>query len=328
MHLRCVAFDSSRSGQWDDLVGESATGTFLHTRRFLSYHGDRFDDRSLLLLDERDRPVAAFPAALDPVDPDVVVSHPGITYGGLVHGRTLRGDGVLAAIDAILDHYRALGLRALRYKAVPAMYHRWPAQDDLYALYRWHARLIRRDLSATIDLAHPQSVSERRRRGARRARAERVEIVRGLEHLEGFWAVLGQVLSARHGARPVHTLHEICLLTARFPREIDFIGAACGTQLLAGALLFRTETVCHAQYIASSDAGNAVGALDLVFEAAVEEARQLGAGWFDFGISTEAQGRVLNSGLHEFKTGFGAGALTYDFYELALQSPCSSEPVI
>lgn len=328
MHLRCLAFDPARCGEWDGLVGDSASGTFLHTRRFLSYHGDRFEDRSLILVDDRDRLVAVFPAALNPADPDVVVSHPGITYGGIVHGRALRGDGVLAALDAILDHYRVLGLRTLRYKAVPAMYHRWPAQDDLYALFRRQARLVRRDLSATVDLVRPLPVSERRRRGARRARTQGAEIVHGMEHTRAFWAVLEQVLSARHGARPVHTLDEIRLLAARFPREIDFIGAARGTTLLAGTVLFRTDTVCHAQYIASNDAGNAIGALDLVFEAAVEKARQLGSLWFDFGISTEAQGTLLNSGLHEFKTGFGAGALTYDFYDLALRSPRSSEPVI
>ncbi len=328
MHLRCITFDPGRTDDWDELVAAGANGTFLHTRRFLSYHGDRFEDRSLILIDDRERPVAVFPAALDPANADIVISHPGITYGGLVHGRAVRGDGVLSALDAILNHYRAHGLHALRYKAVPAMYHRWPAQDDLYALFRRHARLYRRDLSATVDLACPQPFSQRRRRGAKRARSEDVAIVHGLEHLSAFWTVLEQVLCARHGVCPVHDLAEIRLLAARFPRQIEFIGAARGAELLAGAVLFRTETVCHAQYIAAGEAGSALGALDLVFETAIDQARQCGLRWFDFGISTESQGTVLNSGLHEFKTGFGAGATTYDFYELPLQSTGSSGPPI
>jgi hypothetical protein len=36
---------------WDKLVVESWNGTFLHQRRFLSYHGDRFQDLSLIIED-------------------------------------------------------------------------------------------------------------------------------------------------------------------------------------------------------------------------------------------------------------------------------------
>ncbi len=58
--------------------------TFLHTRRFLAYHQDRFKDVSLLLANDKGI-VGLFPAALDPAEARTVVSHPGITYGGLLH---------------------------------------------------------------------------------------------------------------------------------------------------------------------------------------------------------------------------------------------------
>lgn len=318
MALRCVAFEDGHAEAWDAFVRRSASGTFLHTRRFLSYHGQRFADRSLLVIDDRDRLLALLPAALDPGDPQVVVSHPGITYGGILCERAARGEALLEVLECVLAHYRALGLERLIYKAVPAMYHRWPAQDDLYALFRCEARLSRRDLSAAVDLARRQSMSERRRRGARRARAAGIEVVQGTGFLEAFWPILSEVLGRRHDARPVHTLEEIRLLAARFPEHVGFVGARLGQALLGGSVLFHTDTVCHAQYIAAGEAGSQAGALDLVFETAIELAREADRGWFDFGISTEAQGRVLNGGLHEFKTGFGAGALTYDFYEVAL----------
>jgi hypothetical protein len=38
-----------QAAAWDDLVARSVNGTMLHTRRYLSYHGDRFRDRSLLI---------------------------------------------------------------------------------------------------------------------------------------------------------------------------------------------------------------------------------------------------------------------------------------
>ena len=38
--------------------------------------------------------------------------------------------------------------------------------------------------------------------------------------------------------------------------------------------------------------------------------------YFDFGISTEENGRVLNSGLIDQKEGFGARGVVHDHYEL------------
>ena len=72
-------------GAWDALVTRSSNGTLLHTRRFLGYHGDRFADRSLVAEDKRGAIRAVFPAAVDPARSDTITSHPGATYGGIVH---------------------------------------------------------------------------------------------------------------------------------------------------------------------------------------------------------------------------------------------------
>ena len=76
--------------------------TFLHTRCFLAYHHDRFRDVSLLLANDREI-VGLFPAAVDPGDVRRVVSHPGITYGGLLHSGTLYGERMIDAIATLTD---------------------------------------------------------------------------------------------------------------------------------------------------------------------------------------------------------------------------------
>jgi hypothetical protein len=73
------------ASSWNELVERASNGTFLHTRTFISYHGDRFRDRSLILENRRKRIVGVFPAAEAPADPEMVISHPGLTYGGIVH---------------------------------------------------------------------------------------------------------------------------------------------------------------------------------------------------------------------------------------------------
>ena len=66
----------------------------------------------------------------------IVVSHPGITYGGVVHCGYLKGDRMLLAMEAICNYYRAIGFKKLIYKCTPNIYFKAPAHDDKYALFR------------------------------------------------------------------------------------------------------------------------------------------------------------------------------------------------
>ena len=118
--VRIVQFTPERSDGWDDLVERAPMATFLHSRRFLSYHGDRFEDASVVLLDEGDGLRGALPAALDPSDPTTVVSHPGATYGGLVHDGSVNGDRARDALAAICAHYAERGLTTTALQARPA----------------------------------------------------------------------------------------------------------------------------------------------------------------------------------------------------------------
>ena len=316
MSLRAIAFDERHAAAWEGICERAVNATFQHTRRFLAYHGRRFADQSVLLL-AGDEPVGAFPAASDPQDPRVVVSHPGATYGGVVHDGRLVGSRMIEAVAALASHYRDAGLRRLLYKALPHIYMTAPAQDDLYALFRHGAQRVRCDLSCAIDLAHRLPASERRRRGARKA-TRSVAISADPAQLHPYWSVLTSNLQDRHGARPVHTLDELLLLRERFPSRILTRTALIEGHVQAGVVFFNCDRVWHAQYIASSEEGQRACALDALFEAAILEARECGARFFDFGISNEQQGRALNDGLYRFKSEFGGGGVVHEFFELEL----------
>jgi len=317
MSLNVRPYAINDENVWDDFCMQALQATLLHTRRFLSYHGDRFYDCSLIIEDEG-KCVGLFPAAHSPRDPACVISHPGITYGGVLHSGDLRGERMISALAEICNHFRLRGIERLVYKPVPNFYHRTPAQDDLYALYRLGATLTRRDLSCTIDLQHRLAVSERRRRSLKKAIKSGVEIVEGSKYLPKVWDVLVENLANKHGVNPVHSLDEILLLADRFPEQIRCICAQLDGKVVAGLLLFITPTTYHAQYIASCETGYVVSALDLVFEYAIKSASEQGRRWFDFGVSNENQGTVLNDGLYQFKSEFGGGGTVHDFYELKI----------
>lgn len=311
------AIEPADAERWDAFCAGAHGATFLHTRRFLSYHGDRFIDRSLIIEDGA-RWLGVLPAAQSLSHPDQVVSHPGITCGGVLHGGALRGEAMLNALQVACAHYAAAGYRTLLYKPVPHIYHRAPAQDDLYALFRLDAKRVRCDLSSCIDLAHPLPVSERRRRALKKAMRAGLTLETGAHLVDELWPVLEANLAQRHGQKPVHSLAEIRLLLERFPQAIRITVARLEKQAIAGIVLFIAGGVCHTQYIASNALGHETGALDLVFDRQIQEACDMKARFFDFGISNEDGGRSLNVGLHRFKSEFGAGGAVHEFYEIDL----------
>ena len=303
---------------WDRLVAASRNGTFLHSRQFLSYHSERFQDMSLLIEDERGSIAGVFPAALDPVREDTVVSHPGLSYGGVVHKGALRGASMLEALQVISRVYKEIGLRRMRYKVVPYIYHVVPSADDLYALFRLGAVRYRCDLSATIDLDSRGKMSKGRFHDLSKGRKVGVSVAHGPQYLKPYWGVLEENLRTRHNARPVHTLEEITLLQSRFSEQIRCIVGILDDQVVAGVVLFHAPKVAHVQYSASTAAGNSVGALTMVMDYAVRTSADLGARYFDFGTSNEHEGQILNEGLFRFKTSFGAGGVVLEFYEVKL----------
>lgn len=311
--LEVEAYRPELAGVWDPFVSSARNATFLFQRSFMDYHAQRFGDASLILR-QAGRVVALFPANVTGGD---WVSHGGLTYGGLLLPERTGAALMRPAFDALLAEGAARGLRRIVYKTVPTIYHRLPAEDDRYELFRRNARLLRRDLLTVVPPEGGAAPSALRRRSARR-RAR----LRGLELLwdaqwAPFWALLEQQLALRHGVSPVHTLLEIRLLAERFPHHVRLLVARLDGEVCAGTVLFETTRVSHAQYFAAGETGRRLGLLDAVIEHAMERARASGR-WFDFGISTEDGGRHLNAGLVGYKESFGGRSVVHDCYEIPI----------
>jgi len=312
--LQIVPYSQAHEMAWEQCCAEAVNGTFLHTCRFLSYHGDRFKDASVLMVDAG-KVRGVFPAAQSPADPGLVVSHPGSTFGGVVHQGWLNGARMLEALAALSDHYQNLGYQRLLYKAVPHIFTRKPAQDDLYALFRLGAQRVRCDLSCALDLIHRPPMSGRRQRELKKTQ-KLVTMSSDPGLLDDLWAVITHNLARKHNARPVHSLPELVLLMGRFPGQIFIRCALMAGRVEAGIILFNGPSAWHLQYVGASESAYEVSALDAVFDAAITEAQLAGARYFDFGISNEEDGRVLNDGLYRFKSGFGGGGVAHEFYEI------------
>ncbi|MBF4432878.1 GNAT family N-acetyltransferase, partial [Vibrio anguillarum] len=86
-------------------------------------------------------------------------------------------------------------------------------------------------------------------------------------------AVFHKLLSSaleKHGVKPVHSIEELELLKNRHPTNIKLYIAEDNGEILAGALMFNFQSVEHTQYLATSDKGKSVGALDLLIGTLIE----------------------------------------------------------
>lgn len=312
---RAVPYEASVRGEWDAFVRRSKNSTFFFERSFMEYHADRFTDASMLIYDDHGDLIGLLPANRAGA---CVQSHAGLGLGGLITDARMSTTRALAAFAAIVSACREAGALTLEYKTIPHIYHRQPAEEDRYALFLLGATLYRRDVLAVVPRDHRLPFRKGRLSDRNKARRAGLAVEEGSGAAwSEFWHVLADRLSTKHGARPVHTAEEMMRLRDSFPDIIRLFVVRVDGAVAAGCVVYATDQLAHVQYIGSTDAGRACGALDLLFWHLIQE-RYANLPYFDFGGCNLHDGWFLNRGLVEFKEGFGARAVMHDFYRLDL----------
>lgn len=307
-------YTAERADEWNAFVAASKNGTFLFDRRYMDYHGDRFEDCSLMVY-FKSRLYALLPAnRLD----DTLYSHQGLTYGGLVMSDSSTTAFVRELFREMNDWLREAGVRKVVYKHVPWIYASLPAEEDLFALANvCRASLSSRDVGSVVMLNRRLKFSTLRSRCVKKALKAGVEI-RESQDCSEFWPLLEANLKAKYDARPVHSLGEIALLRSRFPRQIRLFVACREGRVIGGTLLYICARTVKTQYISANEEGRRVGALDLLFTTLMDQCSENGAEYFDFGTSNLPDNNDLNDSLIFQKEGFGGRAVCYDIYEYSL----------
>lgn len=304
-------YELSDYNAWNAFITSAKNATFLFHRDFMEYHNDRFIDYSLMVY-EQDTLVAVLPANKAN---DMVFSHQGLSYGGLVYNEKIRLEDVVLIFRSLLLFLDQHKIKRFQIKPIPLIYHQKPAQELEYVLFLTKAILIRRDALAVIDMSRSHKLSDIRKRGVKKGIANGL-IIREEVAFEAFWdQILIPNLSSRHDAKPVHKLQEIELLQQNFPDNIRQFNVYFNDVIVAGTTIFETATTAHAQYISANETRAELGSLDYLFHHLIFEVFKEKV-YFDFGISNENQGKILNTGLSYWKESFGASTIVQDFYEV------------
>ena len=308
--MEIVRYNPVYSAEWDDFVGKSKNGTFLFMRHYMDYHADRFADHSLMFYQEG-KLVALLPA--NEAD-SVLYSHQGLTYGGFILSVHNSAVQVLALMDILLQYLREHDFVRLVYKCIPHIYHRYPAEEDLYALFRKEARLMVRNL-ATVVPTKKMMKSSRLKRAKKRAEKESLR-VEECGDAAIFWKIIEDDRWEQHGVKPLHTKEEMNLLHGYFPENIRFFLVKDAFEnIFAGSVIYDSNIVTHLQYAAATREGKDIYATDVLYYELINSLFPENE-YFDFGTSNENAGWYLNFGMSAHKEEFGGRGIAYDIYEI------------
>lgn len=311
MDIEVTRYTTDQKKIWDTFIKDSKNGLFFFERNYMDYHADRFTDHSLIFT-RKNQVVAVFPAT--EIEKEIF-SHAGLTYGSLITHKRIKATEVLEIFSVLKNYYNSKGFKKITYKSIPYIFSEFPFQEDLYALFLNNAQLVRRDISSVISLKNRIPLAKSPAKKIKDCSLLDLKVTEN-KNLDKYWELLSCVL-AKHNVKPVHTLEEIQKLAGYFPDNIRLFEVYEKEQLISGALIFDFGNVVHTQYLANSERGREIGALDYLIISLIENQFK-NKEYFSFGISTENQGKILNEGLINQKEMYGGRAVCNDFYEIAL----------
>jgi hypothetical protein len=285
---------------WDGVVMDSVNGNFMHHRGFIEYHGQKYVDFSLLVFLEGEA-LGVLPAEREG---DIVFSHRGLTYAGLILKNGVDTDLVEVILESIIGFYRTNGIEKLELRLAPEFYFSQSYvainQNFMFPPFR------NLETKGYQTVPIPAKIQDRGKNwGIKKAKEYGIEI--GVSDEWGiYWEnILYPNLWERHRVRPTHSLSEIRYLQSLFPKNIFLYTASLRKEILGGIVLFVSEQVVHSQYVSATPKGKKLRVLDLLVSQLITETFSHKK-YFSMGVSHDPKTGILNQGLVNWKESFGA----------------------
>ena len=296
---------------WNAFLSKAKNATFLFHRDFTEYHADRFQDYSLLVFEGK-KVVALLPA--NRTD-NVVHSHQGLTYGGLVLSKNAKLYDTIYVFKTLLQFLSENNISHLKLKEVPSIYCATFSDEIKYLMHICKSQMTMKHNLLVIPLKKEFTIAKSRRQCIKRGKANNL-IIKEETNFDVFWKqLLIPNLKEKFNAAPVHTVAEITLLQSKFPDNIRHFNVYSNEELVCGTTVFITNSVVKPQYISGNEKNNELGSLDFLYDYLIHEVAKE-KDFFDLGPSHENQGKNIVASIDFWKESFGATSVEQNFYEV------------
>lgn len=325
--MKVVSYTNNMKSMWDNFIEkESRNGFIFHKMHFLEYHKNRFQDCSLLFLDEKENIIALFPAALKNNN---IISHPGSSYGGLVLKKYIKLSEIFEIVELMKNFYNNnFGNINIEIILSESFNLEYGAEDVAFVLWQLGFNLKSKEISTVIDIN-----KFRLRLGLRRTTKQYLcsksylrlgityEKVIEKSDILGCYKLIEQNLASKYKKKPTHTMEELFELIDRFPQDIDVFAAKRDDEVISTYIMFRlNDFIVHTFYIAKSlEKENVVdiGLVDFMTNFYFEK----GFNFLNFGISS--RDKVVKWGIHTYKEQFSKFFVTRDKWILNAKGDCN-----
>ena len=308
--IKVSVYEPSHKNSWDRFVEDSSNALFLHHRDYIEYHGDRFLDCSLVCqLDGK--LVALLPAV---ADDETVISHPGLTFGGLLLSPSVKTTQVKILVSALMEKLKKLGKKKLVLKPVPIIYQQSPTAAADYVFHQHLAINVAKEIATVIPLKK-YKLPQKKAAGARKAIRDGLVIEKSHD-FRNFFQIVDKNLFEKYGTLATHTSQEMEHLSNLFADDIVLWSVLRSGKMVGGIIIYVYGTCLHAQYIAQTATAQASRALDLIIHHIFTHYTD--KTYFSFGISTESHGTFLNADLINSKEEYSCSSISFDTYEIQL----------
>lgn len=303
-------YEAKQEAMWDSFVDTAKNGHFMFKRKFMEYHRDRFLDHSLMIYQDG-KLISLLPAHKKDLS---LASHLGLSFGGFIVDKSMKLYKMVELLKCLISYLQDLSFKEFIYKAIPQHYQMFFSNEDTYALHISGGRIIRRDASSVIDLKSQIGFEKGRKGCIKKALSANLELS-DQTSLTEYFQLIETLLKDKYDSKPVHNLDEMLLLQGKFPDNIKLYTARKDKELLAGIWVFLNKKVIKTQYIASTEEGRRLGAVDFIVNELINNLYK-DFDYFDFGTSVDNSADGFNASLMAQKEMFGARTILCDWYQL------------
>jgi len=314
LNLQVKPYQNANREQWEAFIESSANGTFMHQRSFMEYHGDRFEDASVMVW-EGESLVSVLPAH---AEGDAVFSHNGLSFGGWIFKKGLTYDDYKSICKETITYFKESDFEKIAIRPIPHFY--W---EDLKAVILWnHVCLnfepVESKDTYVIQLPTVPRSQVSKRWKIRKSHSKKFIVLESC-NFKDFWDfLLIPLYRTKIGIEPVHNIDEILKLKSIYPDNIRLFVVSEGQDFLAGVVVFETGKVAKLQYIASSDKGKNLKALDYIMEHFIKEVYSH-VKFLDLGTVHHPLTEEPLEGLILWKESWGGKAMPISKYDLKLR---------
>lgn len=298
---------------WDDFVlNKSLNGTIYHTRLFLSYHGDRFIDTSILIKFNEEL-VCVVPCCKIG---EKYFSHKGATYGGpVLTSKKLSVNKVEKIVEEIFKFYD----NNFECRLANDIY--FPEQIHLLYYLIGRRLNVKLELSWYIDTNEDfiKKITNKRNKKylEKMKNNSNYKFISSddIQDYRDYYDILKKNLNTNHSTNPTHSLEEFVLLKNLLTNKQELFLVKNENYIIGGVFVIKVTSYCWYTFYISRNidvSGSGISIMYLMSEIS-KIANKNNVKYLDYGISTENSGEIINNGLSEFKNESLVGKPNYRY---------------